>query len=402
MTSFLARIYAFKFFDSFILIFPLYAVMFADAGLSPLEIAIVLTCWSASAFVVEVPAGVVADLWPRKWVLAWAQLARAACFVIWWIDPHFWGFLVGLVLWGVKSGFTNGTFEALLYDELKSLGRAADYPRLFGRARALQALAVIGASLGAAVVAPFGYGVALAASLVAIALAVAAAASLPPAARAARTHEADGYLARLRLGLSHARRSRTILSILAFSAVVLALGGALEEFWPIFGVKVGLTRSMVAIFVAGQQAMEAVGSLNAHRLARRPRRWLHGLFALAGLVLAGAAAIWAPPAMLLLALYSGLTRLIDVALEGQLQHEIASETRATIGSVKGFAAQIGVSSMYMLVGPFAQATSYRASFLACGALAATIGAVWLAASQRRSKTAMVAGGASGGGGDGGL
>ena len=136
MTSFLARLSAFKFFDSFILIVPLYAVMFVDAGLTPVQISVALIAWSATAFTLQIPSGVIADRWSRRHILALAQLARAAGFVVWLLYPHFWGFLAGLVLWGIKSAFTSGTFEALLYDELKAQGRAHDYTRVYGRARA--------------------------------------------------------------------------------------------------------------------------------------------------------------------------------------------------------------------------------------------------------------------------
>ena len=73
---FLTRVYAFKFFDAFILIFPLYAVMFVDAGLTPVQISVALTAWSATAFALEIPAGVVADRLPRRLVLAVAQAGR--------------------------------------------------------------------------------------------------------------------------------------------------------------------------------------------------------------------------------------------------------------------------------------------------------------------------------------
>ena len=135
MTGFIGKIYAFKFFDSFILIFPLYAVMFVDAGLSPVEISIALLAWSATAFFMDIPAGVVADRAPRRYVLAIAQTGRAAGFVLWLIYPHFWGFLAGLVLWGFKSAFTSGTFEALIYDELAAEGRGQTYARVIGRVR---------------------------------------------------------------------------------------------------------------------------------------------------------------------------------------------------------------------------------------------------------------------------
>ena len=131
MTRFLAKLYAFKFFDSFILIVPLYAVMFVDAGLSARADLGGPDSLVGDRFVLQIPSGVIADRWSRRHILAGAQLARAAGFVVWLFYPHFWGFLAGLVLWGVKSAFTSGTFEALLYDELKAQGRAHDYTRIY-------------------------------------------------------------------------------------------------------------------------------------------------------------------------------------------------------------------------------------------------------------------------------
>jgi MFS family permease len=383
MTRFLASLYAFKFFDSFILIFPLYAAMFVDAGLSPVQISVVLIAWSVTAFVLQIPSGVLADRWPRRTVLILAQLAWGAGFVVWLLWPHFWGFLAGLVLWGIKSAFTSGTFEALLYDELKAKGRADDYTRIYGRTRAVQAFAVVLAALGAAATARYGYRLELVASLASIALAIASALSLPAAARARPAGDHD-YLLHLRQGLELSLREPVVLSILVFGAIVVALGGGIEEFWPIFGIKVGLTRTVIAVFVGAQNSVEMLASLAAHRIARLTTRRLYGLFTLAGLMLAAAAGLFSAPAMLLLIAYSGLLKMIEVVFEGRLQHAIPSDRRATIGSVKGFAGEIGVTGLYLLFGPVAQAISYQAAFLACGAAGVAIGLGYLATARRAS------------------
>jgi MFS family permease len=382
MPSFLARLYAFKFFDSFILIFPLYAVMFVDAGLTPVQISAALIAWSATAFCLQIPSGVLADRWPRKHVLAMAQVARAAGFAVWLVWPHFWGFLIGLVLWGIKSACTSGAFEALLYDELKAKGREGDYTRIYGRARAVQAFAVVLAALGAAALARLGYSLELYASVAACAVATMAALSLPPA-DPARAAGDPGYLTHLRQGLSLSVREPVVLSILTFSAIVLALGGALEEFWPIFGIKVGLSRPLIALFVGSQNGVEMLASLLAHRVSRLATRWIYGLFTLGGALLAVAAGVFSPPAMILLALYSGLLKMIDVVFEGRLQHAIPSDRRATIGSVKGFAGEVGVTGLYLAFGPLAQATSYQVAFGACGVAGVLIGLIYLGRARGR-------------------
>ncbi len=376
MTGFLTRIYAFKFFDAFMLIAPLYTVMFVDAGLSPVQISVALTAWSVTTFVLQAPSGLVADRLPRKWVLATAQVARVAGFAAWAIDPHFWGFLIGLLLWGVKSAFTSGTFEALLYDELKAQDRAWDYPRVIGRARAAQAVATLSASLGAAAVMRFGYSAALGASMVACAACIVSAALLAPAPKALEVED-RGYLEHLRSAVVEAARQPRLLSILAFSALVLALGPALSEFWPIFGARTGLGRPAIALFVGAQSVLEVLANTAAHRMFGLSRRWFYGAMAACGGLLAIAAGFFHPWGMVLLIVYSGVMKLTDTVFEGRLQQAVSSANRATVGSMKTLAAQVGVTSLYMTFGPIAQATSYRIAFLACGLASIAAGLLFL-------------------------
>jgi hypothetical protein len=380
----LARLYAFKFFDYFVLIGPLYAVMFVDAGLSPSEIAIALAAWSVTTFVLEVPAGVIADRVSRRHVLALAQTGRAIGLGVWLVWPQFWGFFIGLVLWGAKSAFTSGTFEALLFDELAARGREVEYTRTIGRARAVQAFGALCAALGAAAIAKLGYGVTLMASIAASAPAALAMLALPPAQRALRTH-GEGFVAQLRRGVGLALGDRLVLSLVAFGALTMAFGGSLSEFWPVFGVKVGLARPLVAVFVGGQFAMEMLASALAHRVQRLPSQVYYLAFGVAGAVLLAAAHAFTPPAMLLLILYSAALKAVDVVFEGRLQQAIGSHQRATIGSVKGFAAQIAIGSFYLGFGYAAQWSSYRAAFMACGGAGIVIGLTWLAWSMTSAR-----------------
>jgi hypothetical protein len=385
VNGFLAKIYAFNFFDYFVLIGPLYAVMFVDAGLSPSEIAVALVAWSATTFVLEVPAGVVADRFSRRHILAFAQIGRAVGLACWMAWPHFWGFFAGLVLWGAKSAFTSGTFEALLFDELKSQGREGDYTRLIGRARAVQSLGALCAALGAAAVARFGYTLNLALSIGVSLPAAAAALAFPQAPRTLLAH-GETFLAQFRSGLAVALGDRGVLGIVAFGALTTAFGGSLSEFWPVFGIKTGLARPLVAVFVAGQFAAQMLSSALAHRAQRLAAGVYYAVFSVAGTVLLAAAWVFRPPAMALLIVYSAVLKGIDVIFEGRLQRAIGAQ-RATVGSVKGFAAQIGIGGFYLGFGYAAQWTSYRAAFMACGVAGILIGLTWLVGSRWRSRRA---------------
>src|SRR5207244_1529653 len=128
------------------------------SGLSTGRISTLLLLWSLTTFALEVPSGALADRVSRRRLLSVAAVLRAAGFVLWVAVPSFAGFAAGFVLWGMKSAFTSGTWEALVYDELAAAGAADRYPRVLGRIEVLGTLGVVvGVAAAAPLVAIGGY-----------------------------------------------------------------------------------------------------------------------------------------------------------------------------------------------------------------------------------------------------
>lgn len=352
--------------------------MFVEHGLTPVQVSATLMAWSITGFVLQIPSGVLADRLSRRWVLCGAQLARALGFLAWIFLPNFWGYLLGLTLWGVKSAFTNGTFEALLYDELAERDRREDYARIVGRAQAAAAAAQLTASLTAAWAIRFGYTAVLVASLVAT-LAAAVAAALLPRARRSLSVARPHYLGHLATGFRFATGHPLIPWLIGVAAVSQAFGGGLEGFWPIFGDKAGLQASQIAIFAAAISGGQALASIVAHRLRAAPERGFHLLMVGTGLILATAAAIFQPWSVVLVVLVAGLFRVIDVNFDARLHDTIPTETRATLASVKSFAGQVTMTVMLGAFGPLAQATSYQMAFLVSGVAIGAMGLAFLCA-----------------------
>ena len=373
---FLARIYGFRFFDSFLLIFPLYGVMFVAHGLTPFQLSLTLMAWSATGFVLQIPSGLLADRWSRRWMLCAGQVIRVLGFLAWLLYPGFPGYLAGMVLWGVKSALTNGVFEALVYDELKAAGRPQDYARIMGGAWAVTAVSILLASLCAAVAVKFGYPPVIYASIAGGLACAASAIALPRAPRGLPTGRAD-YLGRLAQGFRYALGHRLIPGVVALLAVSQAFGGGLEGFWPIFGSKAGLSAPKVAVYVAAIAAAQALASANAHRLRRLAAPAFHGLLAAMGLALALAAWIFQPWTVALVVALVGAFKLIDVNFDARLHDAIPSEMRATLAAVRSFAGQVTMTLLLAVFGVLAEATSYRAGFLIAGLVMAVAGAGFL-------------------------
>lgn len=380
MIRFLAPLYAYRFFAELVVIYPLYAVMFLDHGLTPTQVSLCLLVWSATAFALEVPSGVLADHAPRKHILWVSEGLKGLGFACWLIFPTFWGFLAGFVLWGIKSACHSGCFEALVYDELAARGRETEFAKVFGRSRALAAVAIMAASAGAGLLAGKGYPLLLGVSIGAVGLAMLCALLLPAAPPAKSTGEAD-YLAHLRQGVKEVAASPRILWLIAFLAVLHGAGGALEEYWPIFGRETGMSGSQIGFALAAFYAVHAAAAAGGHRLQRWPAAALLGVLPAMGLLLAAAAAVFLPWAFALLVVFNAAYVVHAVVFEARLQAAIATRTRATVTSINGLAVQMACIGVYLAMGPAAQGLGWRGAF-AAAAIATLAAGLALAATAR--------------------
>jgi MFS family permease len=380
---FLARIYGFKVLDLFLPIYPLYAVMFVQHGLTPVQLSVTLVAWSVTCLTLQIPSGLLADRLSRRWVLCAGQLARAVGFLAWLLFPGFWGFFAGLVLWGIKSALTNGVFEALVYDELAALDRQTDYARVIGRAQASGSAAQLAASLSAAALIGLGYPAVIGVSLAAALVGAGAAAALPRAPRRVGAARIDD-LRRLREAAAFALGHVRVPALFAMAAASLAFGTGLEGFWPIFAAQAGLPMARVALFVATLSAAQALAGAFAHRAREAPEIAFHLLFVAVGLTLALAAGVFQPWTVALVVLVAGLFRVIDVNFDARLHAVIPTPMRATLASAKAFLGQVGMTVVLSAFGPLAQATSYRLAFLGGGVAVAALGVAFLAVGRFRS------------------
>jgi MFS family permease len=361
-----------RFLDSFVLIGPFYALMFAERGLSAAGIGVILASWSMTCVVLEVPCGVLADRMSRPLLLAIAQLVRCVGFAVWIAFPQFWGFLIGLMLWGLKSATMSGAFEAVVFDELKTIGREGDYVRVIGRTQAARISGVLGASLAGAAFAALGYDILIWLSAGAGLAASAAAFALPQAPRARPVGDWS-YFRHLRQGATEAANLPGIPALVGFIAATEAVAYGVADYWQLFGHQVGLSRQGVGLFIAAIAAAGIVAASVAHRLHKLPLWVLPLLFVLGGTVIAAGAATYRAWSVVFPIAYMALFWVVDVNADARFQARLNQETRATVASVKGFVMQCATSTLMLAFGLIAEAASYRAAFLATGLVAIAVG-----------------------------
>ena len=88
------------------------------AGLTPVQLILVGTALELSAFVFEVPTGIVADVYSRRLSIIIGYVLMGLGFLVEGFFPSFLPILLAQVIWGLGYTFTSGATQAWITDEI--------------------------------------------------------------------------------------------------------------------------------------------------------------------------------------------------------------------------------------------------------------------------------------------
>ncbi|MDP5184845.1 MFS transporter [Blastococcus sp. BMG 814] len=320
-------------------LYPLYALLFLDAGVSAGELSLLFGLWSVTGLVAEVPAGLLADRWSRRGVLFLAGVLQAAAFVVWTVAPSTGAFALGFVLWGLAGAGTSGTAEAVVHDGLAEVGAAGCFARVNAAMTAAELLVQVPTALAATALHALG-GFALVGWVsAALCLAAAGLALRFPGATVDGGDDDDPSP-----GPGAALRRPALLAAVVAVALVGGLDG-MEEYFPVLVAERGVPALAVPTAVLVVSLAGAAGAALGGRLVRPPGRLLGALLVAAGAGLLLAAATAGLLVVAALGVAYGVYLAVLVAAEAELQRRISGPYRATITSVAG----VGVELSSLLV-----------------------------------------------------
>ena len=92
--------------------------MVTVAGLDPLQMVLVGTVLELSAFLFEIPTGIVADVYSRRRSIIIGYFMVGSGYMLLGLFPRFNVILLSLVIWGLGSTFLSGASQAWVSDEI--------------------------------------------------------------------------------------------------------------------------------------------------------------------------------------------------------------------------------------------------------------------------------------------
>jgi MFS family permease len=341
-------LYAYRFLDDFVLLYPVYTLLFSDTGLSVWQISSLFVIWSVSSLVLEVPSGAWADATSRRRLLVLGPLLTAVAFALWAGWPSYWTFAIGFLMWGAKGALTSGALEALIYEELHRIGETDRYPALMGRGEVAGVVAAMCSGFAAAPVLTAGGFTAVGAGSVAVSVVAACVAMLLPENRTpVEPIEAElGWTKALTAGVAELRGSRAIRAAVMFVAVIASIAGSLDEYTPLLIESTGADVADVALLMVVIWAGAAAGGLLAGRAGSLGARSLAVLICCgAGLMAAGALS-GDPLGVVPIAAAFGVFQLVTIVADTRLQDSITGPARATVTSLAGMSTDVATLFVY--------------------------------------------------------
>jgi len=332
-------LYIYKFVGQCLPIYAFYPILFLERGMTVSNVTLLIALWSVFNIMFEIPAGVLADRWNRKNMLAIAAALQGICFAIWFLSHSFFMFALGFFFWGIAGAFTSGTEEGLVYDNLKSDGRECDFAKIYGKA---QFFAVIGVLVG---IGSAG-AIAIFISVEAIAL-ISAMICFVNVILALRIREKNAYLEQdnkkstrifdtLKKALSFIRGNNLALACILF-LVLFGIGSYMDEFDALIANDWDVSLLWVSGILVVRFAFAALGDVLAPVVGKKIKsvRQILLINVLACILLAAFALIWNWFAILLFGIAFMLMAITQILLVNALQNEIKEEGRATVMSFFG-------------------------------------------------------------------
>lgn len=144
---------------------PILVLFWKQNSLNMLDIYLLQSIYAIIIVLLEVPAGMLSDIWGKKKCIIACILFEILAWLIYALGHSFFAFLMAETVLALAASLLSGADSALIYDTLKALGRELEFKRIEGKAKALQMLAFSVSALLGGFLGGYSYRAAVALSI---------------------------------------------------------------------------------------------------------------------------------------------------------------------------------------------------------------------------------------------
>ena len=365
---------------------PIEKLFMTQIGFDAAAVGAMAAAYAAVVPLLEVPSGILADRWSRRWVMILGCVALMASSLIGGLSHNVISYVIGAMVLGAYFAFSSGTVDSVVYDAVvEETGSNELYEKWIGRIRAVESAAFVVSALAGGLLAQYTstrltYFVTV--PLVGLAIIGFLRFDEP------RLHEAAERLT-LRSHIALTFRTmitqRTVLRVLLLAAIAGLLSSAVFEFGPLWLVALAAPAVLYGPYWAALVSTLGIGGLLISKL-RLERRLMVTVLIILSLASALLLA-WTRSLVIVVAaqVVLGLILAILGIHASQLLHDaVPSSIRAGVSSGAGTMTWLLFLPFSLVFGWVAQQSGVnRSGYLLAGTV--VVLAVLLVASVRASR-----------------
>jgi MFS family permease len=135
---------------------PIEKLFMTEIGFDAASVGVMAAAYAAVVPLLEVPSGILADRWSRRWVMILGCLALMTSSLLGGLSQTVIAYVIAAMVLGVYFAFSSGTVDSVVYDTVvEETGSSQLYERWIGRIRAVESAAFVLSSLAGGVLAQY-------------------------------------------------------------------------------------------------------------------------------------------------------------------------------------------------------------------------------------------------------
>jgi MFS family permease len=363
------RLYLLNLLCGIVFWYPIEKLFLQQLGAGPLGISINATVFLVTMILFDVPSGVLADNWKRKYTLLLALLCFIASCIMGGLSHSWVQYLPMNVLLGGFVVLTSGTFQAMMYDSLRDTGHEREYDTHQGRAYALFLSGLGFSSLAGGYLAqwrglPATY--LWTAAVMVLGVIVCLTLSEPKSHKPVADRKLKEHIG---ISVKYVFSHRLLLQLALLMTAMGVLRGTWTEFSGLLFVVLGFSAITMGYANAAKWLIGSVGQIVAPRIGRRVLQYAPVFFC-TFLLFSLFHTSWS---LIFFYMAGFMYSVIANQTEAAVQDNTPSEVRATTLSVLSFSSNVLLVPLGLLFGWVAQVTNIFYAYL----IIAMLGMVYL-------------------------
>jgi len=368
MRSNITKLYLLNLLSGIVFWYPIEKLFLQDIHVNAFGVSVNAVIFLTIQIIFDVPSGILADKWNRKYVLVLAMLALAVGSIVGGVSTNLLVYLIATTLVGAFVVLTSGTFQAVMYDSLRDLKDQTHYDKHQGRASALFLAGLGFSSLAGGYIAElFDYRVTYFATAVIMIVAMIIAVTLKEP-KAHKEINDKKLFEHVRFSLQKIKASQLLMQLALLLAALNILRGAQNEYAGLYFIALGLGAIPIGYATAFKWLASSIGQLVAPKIGRRAL-WYAPLFFVAFTLFSFIESLWS---LVFFFAASFLYAVVANQAEAAVQDITPSEIRATTLSLLSFASNSLLIPLGLLFGWLALESVFIAYLMI-----STIGGIYL-------------------------